>query len=275
MSSLFARLQFSPDLAGSQLQDVSPEVKKHLDTMPPMLPTWAQQDMKDNNVGGYYTNPVAGISQNLSDYCTNIKNVTGIYECSVCSPIVAAANTLISTVPTYIAHTNRLSGVTAPTSGTITLPHLDTALNSGKMLSVLLYQTDGVQNNAPMIGSFSSLYTKDLFSDYANTIITFAGEITYSINISTVTVTDESGSSSYTTYTSNLTPERASTMTQTIAAVTSEMSSRKTNDENFYTNSQTIINEYGTLKKYNNMGATDTSMVGLVGSDKLKERINS
>jgi len=272
MATLFSRLQFNESLAGEQLQTVSPEVKKHLSNMPPLLPDWAKTDMLNDTIGGYYSNPVANVTQQLVDYCTDIIEVVGCSETSVTLPVFTAANNLISFAPAYTEHTNRISGVTAINQNTTTLPHFDSAVNTGKTLSVLLYQVDGIDTNAPMIGSFTSLYTKDMFTEKAATISTYAAELRNSILITT---TDgELGPT--VTYTSNLSSGRAATMVANLANVVSEMTTRKSSDETFFTNSQELISEYGSLKRFNNPGSTEVSMFkNLVGSDKLKERLNS
>lgn len=272
MATLFSRLQFNEAAAGDQLKENPAEVNKHLQAMPAMLPEWAQTDMVNQSVGGYYKNPVQNVTTSLVTYCQNIMNVDGVTETPTTSIVYAAANNLVSYAPTYIAHTNRISGVSAINQNTTTLPHLDTAINTGKMLTVLMYQVDGIETNAPMIGSFTSLYTVDLFNTRANTISTYASEVQNSISV-TVT-TGEFGD--VTTYTSNLTSGRANTMAALINGVVTEMTSRKTGDETFYTNAQVIISEYSALKKFNNMGATESDMFNnLVGTDKLKTRLNS
>lgn len=270
--SLLSRLGINTTLVQGQLKDNSPAVQKHLELMPPLLPDWAKEDMLNGEVGGYYQNPVNTISLTLSTYSNNIRNVTGIQEATNTTAIFAAANTLYYSIPAYIAHTNRLSGVTPVNQNTMTLPHLDNVINTGKMLTTLLFQVDGVQNNAPMVGGFSSLYTSNSYSNIANTIITYAGEIRNSINVSSYT---DEGGNTYTTYTSNIVPSRANTMISVLNSVTSDMYNRRVNDETFYTNAQVIISEYSALKRFNKLGATETDMFNnLVGSDKLKERLD-
>lgn len=272
MSSVFARLSLNTSLVTDQLKDNSEGVQKHLEQMPPLLPDWAINDMKNNDVGGYYENPVSAVSTNIRGYAQNIINVTGISQAANTLNVYNSANSLYHSVPDFIAHTNRISGVTEVNQDTITLPHLDTAINNGKVLSTLLYQTDGVQNNAPMIGSFTSLYTANTLTSWANIIVAYAGEIQNTINV--VVTSSESGET--TTYSSNLSPSRSNTMVSILNGIASEMYARRVNDETFYTNGQQIIAEYGTLKKFNRLGVTETDMFNnLVGSDKLKTRLNS
>lgn len=274
MSSVFSRLELNAGLVTDQLKDNSVPVQKQMEKMPSLLPEWAMTDMKNGSVGGYYQNPVATVSTNIQYYAQNITNVAGADQTSNTVNVFNAANTLYHAVPAYIAHTNRISGVTEPNQNTLLLPHLDTAINNGKILCTLMYQTDGVQNNAPMIGSFTSLYTANNFANLANIIITFAGEIQNTINV--IVTTPEGGGEPTTTYTSNLSSSRSTTMISILNQVNNEMYNRRVNDENFYTKGQQIIAEYGQLKKFNRLGATETDMfTNLVGTDKLKERLNS
>jgi hypothetical protein len=273
MATLLSRLQINTSLVQDQIKENSPAVQKHLETMPDLLPQWAQDDMRNSNTGGYYQNPVSTVITNIQNYCSNIKGVAGITQASNTSSIYVAANTLYYAVPAFIAHTNRLSGVTAPTTSTINLPHLDSVINNGKILSTLLYQVDGVNDNTPMIGGFSSLYTGNTFTNSANVIITFASEIQNSMNVVTV---DDGMGNTYTTYTSNLTTSRASVMINSLNDVTNQMHDRRVNDETYYTNSKQLISEYSGLRKFSRLGATETDMFNnLVGTDKLKSRINS
>ena len=54
------------------------------------------------------------------------------------------------------------------------------------------------------------------------------------------------------------------------------MNTRRTGDVTFYYNSKTIVDEYNTLKTFNNMGQTQTDMVtNLIGTEKLLTRLNS
>jgi hypothetical protein len=45
-------------------------------------------------------------------------------------------------------------------------------------------------------------------------------------------------------------------------------------DENFYTNSNNLVNEAKNIRRYSNLGAAENSLVNnLVGTDKLKSRL--
>jgi len=51
---------------------------------------------------------------------------------------------------------------------------------------------------------------------------------------------------------------------------------RQTADVTYYGNLRTFVENYNTVKKFQNMGETETYLVNnFVGTDKIKERINS
>jgi len=54
------------------------------------------------------------------------------------------------------------------------------------------------------------------------------------------------------------------------------MNSRRTADVTFYYNSQSIVNDYNTLKQFSTPGQSESYLYNnYVGTDKLKTRINS
>jgi len=63
------------------------------------------------------------------------------------------------------------------------LPHYETATQTGKALISLIYQTDGISNNAPIMGNFTSLFVaNDLIVIY-NTMSTYANIVNNSVVI--------------------------------------------------------------------------------------------
>jgi len=266
--SIFGRLGYAP-YSGSNVSDLSAAVKKQMDTMPAMLQPWQKTDMENSNVGGYFTNPVKVATEDLWDSANNIIAVPNLSQISNISSILTSAQSLFTAANNFIQHTDRISGLTEPPEDNPTLPTYKTASSVGKMVMYLVYQTDGVQNNAPIVGCFSSLYTNDDLVTYQNIIQGYATTIQNSINVESI---EEPPS---TTYTSNLTQQQVSSMVTNLGNIVTFMNSRRTSDVNFYYNSRTIVDEYNTMKTFNNMGQTETDMVtNLIGSDKLLQRLN-
>lgn len=269
--SVFARLGY--DSANTAAQPMSADAIKTMSRTPPLLNEWQKADASvGGNTTGYFVNPNVTVIQNTRNLANNIA--------SICSPvsslsgIMSAAETLQTTGGTFVAHCDRLSGVVQPNTATATLPHYNSAVGISKVVMQIVFQTDGVQNNAPMMGNFTSITcTPELNSRYS-TISSYPTTISNSITVTTVT-DPESGLSS-TTYSSNLSPTLVSTITNTLQSFVDYMDARRTGDVNFYNNCQAIANDYNTLKQFSNPGQTETDLLtNHIGSPKLLSRLNS
>ena len=58
-----------------------------------------------------------------------------------------------------------------------------------------------------------------------------------------------------------------------IQTLTTELNTRRTGDITFYTNSYEIVNEFLTISQFSNLGATQNSLISIIGTDKLKQRL--
>lgn len=248
---------------------MSNSVIKHMDTMPPMLNEWQTQDVSNSNVGGYFTNPVIGVTNSVWTLANSIISITGLASSNI-SQIRTAATTLSTAANNFMQHTNRMSGVADADPNNPLLPTYKSAIGAGKLVSYIVYQSDGVQNNSPMIGSFTSLYSSSNLTSYYTTVQNYATDVQNSI----IAIIDPDLGT--TTYTSNMSQTVANTMTTNLSIISSFMDARRTADVTFYTNSQAVITDYNTVKQFSNMGATESDMTNnLVGSTKLLTRLNS
>lgn len=142
-TSIFQRLGY--DYSGSGVIEFSDNVLKTMNTAPSLLPEWAYEDMRTNNVGEYVKNPAASLIQTIQ---------------SICSPqlgSISVANTLWHTANTFKEHTDRLSGVVEIDPEKSDLPHYSTAVGTGKTLTYLVQQGDGYANSACILGNFTSI----------------------------------------------------------------------------------------------------------------------
>jgi hypothetical protein len=172
----------------------------------------------------------------------------------------------------FLAHTYRISGVVPITANVdaAAKPHLEQAIQVGRALMYLIYQTDGREDNAPMLGSFTSILVANTINDYANVIVSYANTINASITITTETV----GEDVITTRTSNLSYVTVNTIASTANNLITLVRDRRVHDENFYTKSHELVNEAKTIRRYASLGSSETSLIdNLVGSDKLKSRL--
>lgn len=273
----FDRMNFNAASAGSSVTEFPEETKNHMKAIPPQLNTWQKADLNNNDVGGYFQNPVGSVTTSIGTTANNISLLPHIGEVANLALVRSTANSLSLAASNFMGHTNRLSNLVEPNTNTTNLPHYNTASAQGKYLMYIFSETDGVQNTAPMMGHFTSLVCKDELTLGYSTV---AGYPAYIQNHIIETVTDYPGDESnpaysVTTYSTNLTPTMAGTLITEMTNLAAIMNTRRTNDVNFYNAGKTIIDQYNTLKQFSSMGVSQSDMMQIIGSDKLKSRLNS
>jgi hypothetical protein len=136
-------------------------------------------------------------------------------------------------------------------------------------------------NNAPIMGSFTSLLIEPQLTSNLNSIITFVEPLRNSIVANTVTIQVDDGNGGYTestttTYSSNLANQSITTLNNKVNALAVLMEHRRQRDRAYYVNMKGFIDKYNQTKKFNKMGATESDMTqNLIGSQKLLDRLNS
>lgn len=138
-------------------------------------------------------------------------------------------------------------------------------MNYGKSAVYITNQTDGVENSAPIMGSFTSILIGPQISANANIMAPDYVTINSSI------YTDGMGN----VY-SNLSSTQINTIVTHITNTQNLMTTRQSSDYTYYNNLRTFLASYNEVKQFSNMGDTQSNMVqNLNGSDKLLSRINS
>ena len=228
------------------------------------LKQWQIDALANSDVSGYYQNPMANNLITLGTLSTTIKSSADVIyiaantagdntRAAVATSVMVAANTLLNVLSDFTIHTNNLSNVTKSANGS-SLPDYELAIAVGRQVLSIINQTDNIQNNIPILGNFTSL-----------------------------TLTDEVASNVITLTTDSTTMANASVSTNAMNVVISDIQScytllqtRQNADVNFYTNSLSIINDYGTLSKLNNMGVVTESLVqNYIGTPKLLSNLQS
>ena len=281
MATLFDRTGFNFTDTTGAITTLPNTAIQQLNTAPALVPNqWMRDDLINDNTTGYYVNPVANscniiwntantlvsIANNLQGIANTTALWTTIY--TTLGNIVDANTEMVQ----FINHTNRISGVVPVTANTDAAdkPHLEQAMQVGRALTYFIYQIDGREDNAPMLGSFTSILVANTVSDYANTIVTYPNTVNNSITITTETV----GEDVITTKTSNLTYNTVNSIAGFANTLYTFLHDRRVHDENFYTNSIELVNEAKDISRYDNLGASENSLVqNLVGTDKLKSRL--
>lgn len=273
----------------------SNSVLQHMNTVPRLLDDWQFEDLANDDVNGYFRNPVYDVTTVIMNQCnqlvfllsdnpsTNTNAVTG--STPTITGLFATINYVSANIAgfngtEFIEHTNRLSGVTpvgaSPSStgrDTALLPHYDTAMATGQLMMYLVYQSEGVEDNSPIMNNFSSLVVGDeLLSLYGN-VVTYYTTIQNSL---TITGGGTDANTDPFVRTSNLSLATVQEMRKTINDIDSVLDTNRNNDEVYYTTSRKIANDFNELRRFNNMGATANNLIqNYIGSNKLLTRLNS
>ena len=298
MANLFDKTGYNFNDPNGFITTLPNTAVNQLNTVPSLLPSqWMIDDLNNDDADGYHVNPVANScntilsssntlititsgltgSGNLTalwaTITSDLRNITGYSVTTgdaLHPPIVTT--TYAGQIEEYLAHTYRISGVVPITANVeaASKPHLEQAIQIGRALMYLIYQTDGREDNAPMLGSFTSILIANTINDYANIIVTYANTVNASITVTT------SGTppNVISTRTSNLNYDTVNTIATTASSLNSILYTRRVHDENFYTKSNELVDEAKSLRRYASLGSTETSLIdNLVGSDKLKSRL--
>ena len=265
--SIFGRLGYDAANTSNLVTPFSANVAYTMNVMPSLLNTWQTEDAANNDVGGYFQNPVGTTTQEIWSVANSIIAITGVS--SALPTISSSVNSLYNSSNSFFSHTNRLSGVSGYDLDDPTLPTYKSAIGISKV--VMMIVTNNIQNNSPMMGCFTSLTIANNLTVLYNTISTYANTIRHSISSSS-----DGGEPPVITYSSNLTPTQITTIVNNLNSTVNLMDSRRNGDVNFYYNSQSIVHDFNQLKQFTNPGQTELYLINnYIGTDKLKTRINS
>jgi hypothetical protein len=230
------------------------------------LNTWQTNDLANGTVGGYYQNPLANTLASLAIYLNamsslaNTANVTFTNAPDTANTLASSLSTVATTLFNFTVHTNNLSGVTYSANSAV-YPDLNTALAVGRQVLNIVNKTDSIQNNSPMIGSFTSLY---IGANLTSSSIAITNDyITLNNSISIV-----SGNT-----TSNISNAAMNIIVSDVNTLQTLMNTQMNNDWTFYQNSMNVVKDYQTVSQFSNLGATQNSLISLIGTSKLKSRL--
>ena len=282
MSGIFARLGFNYTDSNNIIA-LSNTVTDYLSTVPRFLEPWQEADIANNAGGGYFKNPVSNVANSIITVsgliASNTFNVNGtsgatstlLDQIYVLSANLASAN---GATDLFIKHTNKVSGVTplGAVEEDAIYPYYVTAMSTGQSVMYLTNQSDGVQNNAPIMGSFTSLLIDANLSSLVVTAQTYPQIIKNSITITVGGIFPNT----YNILTSNLSESALQTMYSNVTTIDSVLSTRTNHDINYFRNATTVLDEMDTLLIFTGMGETAEKLVDeFIGSPKLLSRINA
>jgi hypothetical protein len=279
MTTLFQNLGYNYNDPHGDITEFSADTIEHMEALPSIIEDWQTEDIATSNVGGYNQNPLSAISTSIAVSANAIKNVvstivtyTNIGVANVMVHIANSSNNLITAATNFKDHTDRVSGAISyndaveanPADTTIisTKPFRDTIKSFSKILTYIIYQTDGVSNTAILNGSQTSLFTGPEMNVYYNVISTYANTIN-----SSITFTPNAESS--------LTLTQANTINTSINQAITFVDTRRTHDETFFINMKTMLSDYNETRQFSNMGESETTVLNdYTGTSKLLTRIN-
>lgn len=280
-SSVFGRLGFDFIPDDPSFLELSSAVKDNLMRMPKLLSDWQAEDLRTATVNrlNYYKNPVGDVTNLLKSYIQAIVDaipVTQYYisegnppitEVSVpaLSETYSLANVSLSELQRFIDHTDRLSNVVDITPDTSELPHFQQAMAVGRQLMYIVYQTDGIQNNAPIIGAFTSIFVADDLTELSNTISTYPFLIANSI---TSTIVGD-----VTSYSTSLTTEQINGINSNLRELKNLTEIRRRHDENFWSKAKQITDEYQLLRSMDGGETQERLITQYIGTDELLEKM--
>lgn len=260
-TGVYATLGYNFSDPNGDILNLSANTVAHLNSMPAFIDSWQAQDIANNTVGGYYQNPVASNTSSIitiSQTMITVANTGASQNIANCDLIVTAANGLYNTATSFLAHTNRISGVTPFVGQDVENPYYDTAMGLGKTALYITNQTDNITNTSPILGSFTSILIAAQVSSANVTLVNNLVTLTAGVTAN------------------NLTQPQITQILTSISNANTLLFSRQTADVTYYTNLRTFVDKYNSVKKFTNMGETETYLVNnFVGTDKIKERINS
>jgi hypothetical protein len=131
----------------------------------------------------------------------------------------------------------------------------------GRQVLTIVNQIDGIQNNAPLLGNFTSLA---IGGDISNTITLLTRDL------ATLNTSISGGTSSISNATMN-------TIIVDVQSAYDLLNARRTGDVNFYVNSLYLVNDYNSVSQFNNVGVNSNYLINTlnIGTDKLKNNLQT
>lgn len=264
MSSIYNRLGYNFDTTkfGDDV-DLAPGANNFLNNSSINLSQWQVDDIATSTATGYYQNPYSSVLSNMTVVLTgmaancNTSSITFNVAPTQANTLYSSIINALTAVSDFTTHTNYISGVER-SANTVLYPDLNTALSIGRQVLSLTNKADQTQNNVPVLGSFTSLYIRDDVDSRSNAIIIDSRTLGNSLYV-------EDGN----TY-SNISVSSINTIITDVNSLQTLLATRRNGDINFYQNSLAIIRDYQTVLTFSSVGATQNSLLQIVGTTKLK-----
>ena len=268
--SVFGRLNYNFDSSKFGANNELTDGQKLTLNYPSPLYTWQASDLSGSSVGNYFQNPHSANLTLMTSYTnelltySNTQSVTYNVAPIEANTLNALANNLLIEISSFTDHTNRMSGATESTNK-LTIPDYQIAMSIGRQVLQICNQVDGVQNNAPILGNFTSLA---IVSDVSNSVI----QLLSSKNTLNASLTLVGGN----TY-SNISRASMNTIIASAQTAFNLLNSRRVGDTTFYTNSIAVIQDYNTILQFSNLGVNSSYLIKdlNIGTTKLQNDLQN
>lgn len=268
-SGLFHSFNYNFDDPNGYIKELSQDTKDHLASMPPFITPWQAEDIANQDFDGYYQNPMQSVVMLIWENANAIYQAanTGNGVINMANVKTSAAE-LISNTQSFLFHTNRLSGLTTWDGTDLINPYMEQAMSAGRTAMYITNQTDGVTNNAPILGSFTSLLIEPQLIANNDILTIYTSNVVNSISETFDIILQQN------VHTSNLTGTQISTIDTHIKNMKNYMRYRQISDVDYYNNVKYFIDGYNKTKKLNNLGETEKYLIAnFIGTNKAKTRI--
>jgi hypothetical protein len=192
----------------------------------------------------------------------NTSNVTFDTADAQANTLYLTINNTLGSISSFKTHTDYISGVQKSSDGNL-YPDLNIALAIGRQVLSLTNKADGVQNNTPVLGNFTSLYIKDQVNSLSTIIKNDS-----TILLNSIYVLDGNNAS-------NISVSAINSIITDVSSLQTLLDSRRSGDISFYQNSLAVVQDYQTVLTFSNVGATQNSLLQMVGTNKLKTSIQT
>jgi hypothetical protein len=256
--SVFGRLNYNFDSTKFGANNELTDGQKLSLNYPSPLYTWQASDLAGSSVTNYFQNPHSANLTLMTSYTnqlltySNTQSITYNAAPTEANTLYALANNLLIEISSFTDHTNRMSGVTESTNK-LTIPDYQIAMSIGRQVLQICNQVDGVQNNAPILGNFTSLA---VVSDVSNSVVQLSSSAA-TLNASLIVI----GSNTYT----NISRDSMNTIIASAQTAFNLLNSRRVGDTTFYTNSIAVIQDYNTILQFSNLGVNSSYLIKDLG----------
>jgi len=256
LSSSFDKSKFGDDIK------LSDKALNYLNAEPIKIDDWIKSDLANGNISrsDYFINPVAnyvnGISLNVNtiiQICTNDPSTNFPLATNEIKNLANSSNNLIVQLQQFLNHTNRISGVSdggSDTSSEGLKPTYSSCISVGGILTTVIGPADNIKDSSLILNNFTSLYISEELNSN-----------NHSIGNSTVFL---SGADSSTE------PSAVNLIRNKIEMANTLLYVRRTEDENYFLQSQILLKDYQLLYSLQNSGSTERNLIKNIGTSKLK-----